>query len=163
MVIAAEEAAKMSTGMTASQNHLPQHFQSQISQDGEENPAAPQPEIFYENPAEEKQQSSGVTDEPAVEPATEPAVQSLGEVIFIGDKEPSPVPALAMNAKQDYRAPISGTWQQSSDYIDHLLSSLNQQRAVAENCDFTVQIFGKGFPVHKCVLSAGTLTPQFII
>ena len=163
-LISAEVAAKMSAGTTVT--HVSTQMPSQPPGGGQETSATVQSQMSEQNPTTTQVatgsqkvpgQQPAIEVEPATEPLTEastdPAVDCLGEVEFMRDP---PDPSPAVNAKPDNRPLISGIWQQSSDYVEHLLRSLNQQRADAENCDFTVQIFGAEFPVHKCVLSAGT-------
>ena len=127
------EAAKMSTTITPSdleEGNLPEQEMVHPPQQTSDN-----------HPANE-----GVV---TTEGISKPQPQALGEVVFIGD-----VPDVTtVNAVPE--APISGMWQHSRDYVEHLLCTLNQQRAEGIHCDFSVNVFGTGFPVHKCVISAG--------
>ena len=131
-----EEAAKMSTTITPSdlqEGNLPEQEMVHPPQQTSDN-----------QPANE-----GVV---TTEGISEPQAQTLGEVVFLGDV-PDECTNATVNAEPD--APISGMWQHSRDYVEHLLCTLNQQRAEGIHCDFSVNVSGTGFPVHKCVISAG--------
>ena len=128
-----EEAAKMSTTITSSdlqEGNLP------------EQEMVHQPQQTSDNlPANEEVVTT--------EGISEPQAQTLGEVVFLGDECTN----ATVNAEPD--APISGMWQHSRDYVEHLLCTLNQQRAEGIHCDLSVNVSGTGFRVHKCVISAG--------
>ena len=108
----------------------------------------PEREMTYpsQQPSDKQPTSEGVV---TTEGASETQTQCIGEVEFVAN-----VPnATAVNAESD--VPISGMWQHSRDYVEHLLYALNQQRGEGIHCDFSVEISGTRFPVHKCVISAG--------
>ena len=143
----AEEVAKMSTTTTPNdlqEGNLPEQEMVHPPQQTsllEQDKVHP-PQMTTDNqPANE-----GVG---STEGVSKPQEQTIGEVVFIEDAPD----ATTVNAEP--QAPISGMWQHSRDYVEHLLCTLNQQRAQGIHCDFSVDVSGTGFPVHKCVISAG--------
>ena len=146
-----EEAAKMSTTEEAAQMSTTEEaaqMSTTITPSDLQEGNPPEQEMVHppQQTSDSQSANEGVV---TTEGVSEPQTQTLGEVVFIGDVPDVPT----VNAEPD--APISGMWQHSRDYVEHLLCTLNQHRAEGIHCDFSVNVSGTGFPVHKCVISAG--------